>query len=167
MNAYVKGLITEAEAEQQLPKLRRERDQIAAELASTEQAPNVLTLHPSAVSEYLRQVEELAETLSSHAHNGMDKASEVLRSLVHSVTVYPNVPREGFEVEVRGRLAELVGGKAFSTGQFSGVNVVAEEGFEPRHKDYDSSALSLVPIHRCARRAHGRKRRKGQMPVIL
>ncbi|NBJ13247.1 recombinase family protein, partial [Microvirga sp. SYSU G3D207] len=126
MNAYVKGFITEAEAEQQIPELRRERDRIAAELAAAGEDPKVLTLHPGAINDYLRQVDELAATLADHAHEGMDKLTQMFRSLVHSVTVYPNGPREGFEVEVKGRLAELVGGHAFPTGRFSGVNVVAE-----------------------------------------
>ena len=131
MNAYVKGFITEAEAEQKIPELRRERDQIAAELAAAGEDPKVLTLHPGAINDYLKQVDELAATLADHAHQGMDKLTQMFRSLVHSVTVYPNGPREGFEVEVKGRLAELVGGDSFPTGRFSGVNVVAEEGFEP------------------------------------
>jgi hypothetical protein len=35
------------------------------------------------------------------------------RALVHSVTIHPNGSRERFEVEVKGKLAALIGGECF------------------------------------------------------
>ena len=39
--------------------------------------------------------------------------------------------REGFQVEVKGKLANLIGGRAFPQAKYSGGRVVAEEGLEP------------------------------------
>jgi hypothetical protein len=52
------------------------------------------------------------------------------RALVHSVTVHPNGPREGFQVEVKGKLAALIGGDAFPRAIYSGGRVVAEVRFK-------------------------------------
>ncbi len=51
------------------------------------------------------------------------------RLLVHSVTVHPNGPREGFQVEVKGNLAALIGGDAFPQAVYSGGRVVAEDRY--------------------------------------
>ena len=48
------------------------------------------------------------------------------RALVHSVTVHPNGLREGFQVEVKGKLAALIGGDAFPQAVYSGGRDVAE-----------------------------------------
>jgi site-specific DNA recombinase len=54
------------------------------------------------------------------------------RSLVHSVIVHPKGPWEGFEVEVKGKLAALVGGGIFPDARYnSGSRLVAGEGLEP------------------------------------
>jgi site-specific DNA recombinase len=70
----------------------------------------------------LRQVENLAALLAEHAHGSGESDAgrrlvEAFRSLVQSVTVYPFPARQGFEVEVKGRLAELVGPEAFPSGR--------------------------------------------------
>jgi hypothetical protein len=49
----------------------------------------------------------------------------------HSVTIHPNGPREGFEIEVKGKLAALIGGSAFPQAVYSGGYMVAGEGLEP------------------------------------
>ena len=51
------------------------------------------------------------------------------RALVRSVTIHPNGPREGFQVEVQGKLAVLIGGEAFPRAICSGGRVVAEERY--------------------------------------
>src|SRR5262249_5666246 len=48
------------------------------------------------------------------------------RALVQSVTVHPNGPREGFQIEVKGNLGALIGGDAFPQAVYSGGRVVAE-----------------------------------------
>src|SRR5829696_7616976 len=42
---------------------------------------------------------------------------EAFRTLVQSVTVYPFPARHGFALEVKGRLAELIGPEAFPSGR--------------------------------------------------
>jgi len=49
---------------------------------------------------------------------------KAFRALVHSVTVHPNGPRKGFQVEVKGKLAALIGGDAFPKAVCSGGRLV-------------------------------------------
>ena len=54
------------------------------------------------------------------------------RAFVHSVTIYPKGPREGFEIEVKGKLAALLGADVFPDARYnSGSLMVAGEGLEP------------------------------------
>ena len=136
LQGYIKGFVSEADAEAQLPALRLERDRLAAELAAADQRPNVVALHPGLIADYLRQVDDLAELLAEHAHASAESDAgrrlvEAFRALVQSVTVYPFPARQGFEVQVEGRLVELIGPEAFPAGQFSGGTMVPQEGFEP------------------------------------
>ena len=75
----------------------------------------------------------MAAILAEHAEAEDDPGSLVksFRALVHSVTVHPNGPREGFQLEVKGKLAALIGSDAFPQAVYSGGRMVAEEGFEP------------------------------------
>jgi site-specific DNA recombinase len=131
LNLYIKGLMPEAEAEKILPSLNADCDRLTEQLASCDEPVNVVTLHPTVIEHYLRSVDELAATLSSHARAGEDSATKAFRTLVHSVVIYPNEPRQGFEVEVKGRLNELIGGGIFPARRDSGRPMVPQEGFEP------------------------------------
>ena len=51
------------------------------------------------------------------------------RVLVQSVTVHGRGHHQGFEIEVKGRLAALIGGNAFPE-RYGGL-MVAEAGLEP------------------------------------
>lgn len=127
-NGYVKGFVSEAEAEVQLPIARADRDRLEAELASIEDEPNVVTLHPGLIADYLRKVDELAATLAGFAADGAAPAAALvarLRALVASVVVMPQRTGEPLEIEVRGRLAELLGPEAFPTNRLVGGNVGA------------------------------------------
>lgn len=55
----------------------------------------------------------------------MPRKSYSFRALVHSVTIHPNGPRKGFEIEVKGKLSALVGGKVFPQAIRSGGSLVA------------------------------------------
>jgi site-specific DNA recombinase len=79
-------------------------------------------------------VNALAETTAGHTKAKDDRRSLIddFRALVHSVTVNPKGPWEGFEVEVKGRLAAPIGGGVFPQAyRNSGSYVVAGEGLEP------------------------------------
>ena len=129
----VKGVIEEDDARQKIADLKARRLKVEAEIASLEEAPIIIALHPVALNRYAETVDALAASLADHAEAEDDRGGLVksLRALVHSVTIYPNGRREGFQVEVKGKLAALIGGDAFPQAVYSGERVVAEEGFEP------------------------------------
>ena len=74
------------------------------------------------LDQYAETVDALAASLATHAEAQDDRGPLVsgFRALVHSVTIHPNGPREGFQVEVKGKLAALIGGDAFPQGVYSG-----------------------------------------------
>jgi hypothetical protein len=96
--------------------------QVEAEIATLEEAPKIITLHPATLDRYVETVDALAASIADHAEAEDDRGLLVtaLRALVHSVTVHPNGPREGFQIEVKGKLAALLGGDAFPQAVYSG-----------------------------------------------
>jgi site-specific DNA recombinase len=72
-------------------------------------------------------VDALASVLADQAGAEDDRGSLVVgfRALVYSVTVHPNGPREGFEIEVKGKLSALIGGGLFPEAIRSGGYMVA------------------------------------------
>jgi hypothetical protein len=102
-------IIEEDDARQRIADLKAQRLQVEAEIATLEEAPKIITLHPATLDRYVETVDALAASLAEHAEAEDDRGSLVksFRALVHSVTVHPNGPREGFQVEVTGKLAAL------------------------------------------------------------
>jgi site-specific DNA recombinase len=133
IDMVIKGIIGEDDARTRIADLKAQRLLVEDEVAMLEEAPKIITLHPATVDRYVETADALAASVAEHAEAEDDRGSLVksFRALVHSVTVYPNGPREGFQVEVRGKLAALIGGGAFPQAVYSGGRVVAEEGFEP------------------------------------
>jgi site-specific DNA recombinase len=129
----VKYIIGDDEARVRIAELRAQRSQVEAELASLEETPKIIALHPATLERYVETVDTLAASLADHAKAEDDRGPMVksFRALVQNVTVHPNGPRAGFQVEVKGKLAALVGGKPFPQAVYSGGRVVAEEGLEP------------------------------------
>jgi site-specific DNA recombinase len=113
-------VISEEDAKQRIAELKEERLRVEAELATLEEAPVPIALHPATLDRYIKTV--------SHAGAEDDRGSLIddFRTLVHSVIVHPNGPWQGFEVEVKGKLAALVGGELFPQAHHnSGSRVVA------------------------------------------
>ena len=133
IDMVIKGVIGEDDARTRIADLKAQRLQVEAEIAALEEAPKIITLHPATLDRYVETVDALAASVAEHAEAEDDRGSLVksFRALVHSVTVHPNGPREGFQIEVKGKLAALIGGDAFPQAIYSGGHVVAEEGFEP------------------------------------
>jgi site-specific DNA recombinase len=107
---------------------------VEAELAALEEAPIPISLHPATLDRYIETVNALADAIAGHASTEDDRGPLVadFRALVHSVIVHPKGPWQGFEVEVKGKLAALVGGGFFPEARYnSGSYVVAGEGLEP------------------------------------
>ena len=133
IDMVVKGVIEEDDARQRIAALKTQRVEIEAEIASLEEAPKIITLHPATLDRYAATVDALAQSLADHAEAQDDRGPLVgsFRALVHSVIIHPSGPREGFQVEVKGKLAALIGGNPFPQARYSGGYVVAGEGFEP------------------------------------
>ena len=69
-------------------------------------APDVVTLHPAAVTRYLRVVDDLAAALASGDLG--DQSKLMLRELVDAVVVQPKEKDQPLQFEIRGRLAGLL-----------------------------------------------------------
>jgi site-specific DNA recombinase len=138
IDLVVKQVIGEDDARGRIAELKAQRLQVEVELAALEEAPSIITLHPAALDQYIETVDVLAAALADHARAEDDRGSLVasFRALVHSVTIHPNGPREGFEIEVKGRLAALIGGDAFPQAMRSGGYMVAgaRYGQSPRQQ---------------------------------
>ena len=133
IDLVVKQIIGEDDARGRIAELKAQRLKIEAELAALEEAPSIITLHPATLDGYIETVDALAASLADHAGAEDDRGALVasFRALVHSVTIHPNGPRKGFEIEVKGKLAALIGGNAFPQAIRSGGYMVAGEGLEP------------------------------------
>ena len=115
IDLVVKRVIGEDDARGRIAELKAQRLQVEVELAALEEAPSIVTLHPATLDQYIQTVDALAAVLADHAGAEDDRGSLVgsFRTLVHSVIIHPNGPRKGFEIEVKGKLAALIGGKCF------------------------------------------------------
>jgi site-specific DNA recombinase len=134
IDLVIKYVISEEDARRRIAELKEERLRVEAELAALEETPVPIALHPATLDRYIETVNALAETMAGHASAEDDRGPLIddFRALVHSVTVHPKGPWEGFEVEVKGKLAALVGGELFPQAHHnSGSRVVAGEGLEP------------------------------------
>jgi site-specific DNA recombinase len=119
IDLVVKQIIGEDDARGRIAELKAQRLQIEAELAVLEEAPSMITLHPATLDRYIETVDALAVVLADHAGAEDDRGSLVadFRALVHSVIIYPNSPRKGFDIEVKGKLAALIGGGSVSSSR--------------------------------------------------
>jgi site-specific DNA recombinase len=117
----IKYVISEEDAKQRIAELKEERLRVEAELAALEEAPIPISLHPATLDRYIETVNALADTIASHASAEDDRGPLVadFRALVHSVIVHPKGPWQGFEVEVKGKLAALVGGGVFPEAHYN------------------------------------------------
>jgi hypothetical protein len=104
------------DARQRIAELKAQRLQVEAEIATLKEASKIITLHPATLDRYVEMVDALAAGLAEHAAPEDDRGSLVksFRALVQSVTVHPNGPREGFQLEVKGKLTALVGRRCLS-----------------------------------------------------
>jgi site-specific DNA recombinase len=137
IDLVIKYVISEDDAKQRIAQLKEERMRVDAELAALEETPVPIALHPATLERYIKTVNSLAETMAGHAGADDDRGSLIdeFRALVHSVIVHPRSPWQGFEIEVKGKLAALVGGELFPQAHYnSGSQVVAGEryGMNPR-----------------------------------
>lgn len=87
---------------------------------------------------YLASIESLATTVrEGEPHRAESK--KALRDLISTVTDYNAPAGVTPDIEVTGPLTNLIGGDHFPTSKAVGGRMVAGEGLEPRHADYDAS----------------------------
>ena len=153
VDLVVRGIIEDQDAKERLAKLKQERAELAATLEGIAAASKIVALHPASVAQYLRQVEELDKTINRGSQEGSESSKNALRDLIEAVVVTRH-KAGNVDVEVRSRLARLVGGHLFPEFRLDGVpnelaapsrkkgasrrisnsqggSMVAEEGLEP------------------------------------
>ncbi|TPJ78850.1 recombinase family protein [Mesorhizobium sp. B2-5-13] len=151
IDLVIRSVIAEEDAKQRIAELKAQLSLIEAQLCSLDEPPSTVALHPATLQQYAKTVDCLSKALADHATAADDRGPLIqnFRELVHSVTVHPKPARKGFEIEVKGKLAALIGGAAFPTARYtgkpaplggrhgaavgddSGCEVVAGEGLEP------------------------------------
>ncbi|WP_235399180.1 recombinase family protein [Sphingomonas sp. SRS2] len=119
-----------AEIRAALGKARADRDRLAEDMREIE-AHNVVALHPSIIDDYRRQMDDLARTLTGDADN-REEAAPVLRSLIERITVKPAEGPRGVEIEITGRLANILALAAGSPNIDTGTVLLERaKGIEP------------------------------------
>ncbi|WP_410052948.1 recombinase family protein [Bradyrhizobium sp. SZCCHNR1020] len=113
-------------------RLKAERDEIDGKLAAIKEGENVITLHPAAIERYRRDLEKLAALLPLGEIGDGDELAQSVRRLVAEVIVHAPADSEKLDIEIRGRLEELLEAPAaFSRRSRGGALLVAGEGLEP------------------------------------
>ncbi|RWA74038.1 MAG: recombinase family protein [Mesorhizobium sp.] len=127
IDLVIRSVIVEEDAKHRIGELKAQRLQIEAQLATLDEPPSTVALHPATLERYIETVDALSKALADHATAADDRGPLIqnFRALVHSVTVHPKPAREGFEIEVKGKLAALIGGGAFPSARYSGKRAVS------------------------------------------
>jgi DNA invertase Pin-like site-specific DNA recombinase len=142
-NLYVMGHLEQGEASHELGRLKQRGDEIKAELMNSCRGLDDVTLNDRAADRYLAQISTLADTLRKFGNDGETEVVESFRSLVHTVTVSPHGPRQGFDIEVTGRLALLLDRQPSTGIADSGLRSVA-------HLRYHQKKLTKVRAWRAS-----------------
>jgi hypothetical protein len=88
--------------------LEAERLSVSQQLAAADNDQKVITIHPAAIKNYLADVELMRAALEDEKAAERPELIEPLRRLIHSVVVHAEPGVKGFEVEIKGRLHELI-----------------------------------------------------------
>jgi site-specific DNA recombinase len=110
--------------------LEAEKATIAEQLAAADDKRQTVAIHPAAIKNYLKDVAAMREALDDAEVSERPELIGPLRRLIHSVIVHAEPGVKGFEVEIKGRLQELLGAP-FLRRSMGGGLVVAGEGLEP------------------------------------
>ena len=117
IDLLVDGLIDEGEGRARAALIKEEQLALEGELRAAGEPAQAVALHPATIERYLETVDRLAAALAGHAASA-DRGSVVadFRALVQSVTVHGRGHYQGFEIDVKGRLAALIGRMFFPKG---------------------------------------------------
>jgi len=108
IDAMVRGTISEAEGDQVIPELRRQRDKLAAGLEAIAKPPRLVELHPPSVDAYLEAIDKLSEYANGRLAAEDDELAQCLRKFLDAVTVFPAARGEQPEIRLAGGLASLL-----------------------------------------------------------
>ncbi|SHG78351.1 Site-specific DNA recombinase [Kaistia soli DSM 19436] len=104
----IRGVISEADAVQRLPAMRAERERAAADLAATDEPPNIVALHSGTVADYRRKLSRLEQAIAEGDGTLEAESKSALRDMIETVTVHPPQAGTGdIEISVAGHLASL------------------------------------------------------------
>jgi hypothetical protein len=116
------------------PKLRvleAERLSVEEQLTAANDKGKPVAIHPAAIKNYLNDIAVMREALDDETATERPELIAPLRRLIHSVVVHAQPGVKGaFDVEIKGRLQELLGAP-FMRRSVGGVPLVAGEGLEP------------------------------------
>jgi site-specific DNA recombinase len=131
VEAIVKFDVNPAAFAATIKRLEAEQDEIEGKLAAIEEGDKIIALHPATVERYRSDLESLASALPRPDLGDADELGESVRRLISEVIVHAPPNSENLEVEIKGRLEELVQAPAFTPRSRGGALVVAGEGLEP------------------------------------
>lgn len=117
--------------------LEAEQATIEAELARSDTSAEVIALHPQAIRRYLDQIDSLRQALASSRGSNVEPGSPAaaMRALILAVVVHPTERKGPVDIEIRGRLADLLKTADLPPqARLSGGSMVAADGFEPPTK---------------------------------
>lgn len=109
--------------------LQTEREALEAQLAALDRSDQVVALHPAAIDRYRDAIEHLAALLPKDELGANSEFVETLRGLVAAVIVHAPPGSTALEVEIRGRLEELLKAPTFMRRSGGGDLVVAGDRY--------------------------------------
>jgi site-specific DNA recombinase len=114
-----------------LKALHAEGLSVQEQLAVADIKGKPVTIHPAAIRNYLADVETMRSALDDTEAAERPELIAPLRRLIHTVVVHAQPGVKGaFDVEIKGRLQELLGAP-FLRRSMGGGPLVAGEGLEP------------------------------------
>ena len=136
IDSIAKGVPAEAVAGR-IRELDDERTGVALAINQSQEAENIVALHPSAINRYKRDVTDLADALKAGDSDDNAGIYARVRDLVSAIVVHAKPNEPGIKIDIKGRLAVLCGADIFpncagnTPRKVSGGSMVAREGLEP------------------------------------
>lgn len=122
IDAIIAGTVSQEKAAERMPGLQVEVEAAKAALASSEEPPKVVTMHPRVVDEYLRDLDRLDQLIADDLAAGDDGLAKALREILTKVTVMPAPTGQPPRIEIEGYLETLLK-QAGSTNVLPGVKI--------------------------------------------
>jgi flagellar capping protein FliD len=118
--AVMRGAFEADDVREKVATLKDERKKLQEETDRIGQASISVALHPTAITAYLKSVEQLESSIMKNSIEGREQSKATLRELVESVIVQPTQEGGGMRIQVQGYLAGLVGGDLFPQRSYQG-----------------------------------------------